>query len=162
MTSYRSTPAITALFAKLARSDDAMRITSVQRDQEEPVVAAYDDEAAYEEALRAAVAEAREAEGIAAVIVPWKREAKRLMALLGDEAPSFVDDGRPLPEEGVVLLTLEQAQGLEFDFVVVPDASARLFPADDDIARHRLYTTISRATRRIAVLSLGELTPLLA
>ena len=42
----------------------------------------------------------------------------------------------------------------------MPDASARVFPGDD-LSRRRLYTTISRATRRVDVLAKGPLTPLL-
>ena len=59
-----------------------------------------------------------------------------------------------------MLITLKLAKGLEFDHVVVPDASARVFPSDD-LSRRRLYTTISRATRRVDVLAKGPLTPLL-
>ena len=43
----------------------------------------------------------------------------------------------------------------------MPDASARAFPGEDDLARRRLYTTLSRATRRVDVLAKGPLTPLL-
>ena len=65
------------------------------------------------------------------------------------------------PASGVVLITLRLAKGLEFDRVIVPDASARIFPAGDPLARRRLYTTLSRATRELTVLARGELTPLL-
>ena len=66
-----------------------------------------------------------------------------------------------LPESGVILITLELAKGLEFDHVIVPDANGELFP-DEPLARRRRYTTISRATRRVDVLALKSLTPLLA
>jgi len=63
---------------------------------------------------------------------------------------------------------LKLAKGLEFDHVIVPDASERSFPvatgateADRDLARRRLYTTISRATRRLTLLARGEVTPAL-
>ena len=65
-----------------------------------------------------------------------------------------------LPSEGVILITLELAKGLEFDHVIVPDANPELFP-DEPLARRRLYTTISRATRRVDILACGTLTPLL-
>ena len=103
----------------------------------------------------------RESEGLAAVIVPWKHEAKRLQQLLGEDAPPLLDERDELPASGVVLITLKLAKGLEFDHVIVPDASARAFPGEDDLARRRLYTTLSRATRRVDVLAKGPLTPLL-
>ena len=66
-------------------------------------------------------------------------------------------EGDSLPDEGIVVVPLKLAKGLEFDRVVIPDASARTFP-ESDIARRRLYTTISRATRHLTILSNGDLT----
>ena len=112
--------------------------------------------------MRDAVREAGSSdEGLTAVIVPWKHEATKLVTALGDDSPTLVDATGALPRSGCVLLTLPLAKGLEFDHVIIPNASAGLFPADDRIAKNRLYTSISRATRELDVFALGELTPLL-
>ena len=66
-----------------------------------------------------------------------------------------------LPREGVVLLPLRVAKGLEFDHVVIPDAQAEVYP-DTPLARRRMYTAISRAMHRVTVLSQGAMTSLLA
>lgn len=161
MTSYRSTPEITELFASLLGEGERASISAVQRADEPPAIVSCPDEAAYAAALREAVAAARDDEGLSAVIAPWKHEAKRLLKLLGDDAPPLADDTASLPAQGVVLITLKLAKGLEFDRVIVPDASERVFPADDPLSRRRLYTTLSRATRSLVVLAHGELTPLL-
>ena len=161
MTSYRSTPEITELFASLLGEDERARISAVQRADEPPAIVSCPDEATYAVALREAVAAAHDDEGLSAVIAPWKHEAKRLQKLLGDDAPPLADDTASLPAQGVVLITLKLAKGLEFDRVIVPDASERVFPADDPLSRRRLYTTLSRATRSLVVLAHGELTPLL-
>lgn len=161
MTSYRSTPEITELFASLLGEDERTNISAVQRADEPPAIVSCPDEAAYAAALREAVAAAHDDEGLSAVIAPWKHEAKRLQKLLGDDAPPLADDTASLPAQGVVLITLKLAKGLEFDRVIVPDASERVFPADDPLSRRRLYTTLSRATRSLVVLAHGELTPLL-
>ena len=161
MTSYRSTPEITELFASLLGEDERTRISAVQRADEPPAIVSCPDEATYAVALREAVAAARDDEGLSAVIAPWKHEAKRLQKLLGDDAPPLADDTVSLPAQGIVLITLKLAKGLEFDRVIVPDASERVFPADDPLSRRRLYTTLSRATRSLVVLAHGELTPLL-
>ena len=161
MTSYRSTPEITELFASLLGEDERTNISAVQRADEPPAIVSCPDEASYAAALREAVAAARDDEGLSAVIAPWKHEAKRLQKLLGDDAPPLADDTASLPAQGVVLITLKLAKGLEFDRVIVPDASERVFPADDPLSRRRLYTTLSRATRSLVVLAHGELTPLL-
>ena len=65
-----------------------------------------------------------------------------------------------LPAEGVVLLPLRVAKGLEFDHVIVPDAQEEVYP-DAPLARRRLYTALSRAMHRVTVLAQGPLTPLL-
>ena len=64
-----------------------------------------------------------------------------------------------MPDEGVFVITLPLAKGLEFDHVIIPDASAKAF-GENDLARRRLYTTISRATRKITILAQGSITPL--
>ncbi len=126
---------------------------------------AYDDEDEYARDLRAEVADARaqvdERGGTCAVIVPWKSEAKRIAALLGEGAPELVGDASALPDAGVVMIPLKLAKGLEFDRVIIPDASARLFP-ENELSRNRLYTTISRATRQVTVMSRGPMSGLLA
>lgn len=163
MTSYRSTPGITDLFARLLPERERVQVTSVQRECSEPRVRTFEDETAYADALRALLREAKESDsGLTAVIVPWKHEAAKLVKLLGDDAPALVGATGALPPKGAVLLTLPLAKGLEFDHVIIPNASTGLFPANDRVARNRLYTTISRATRELDVLALGELTPLLA
>lgn len=165
MTSYRSAPAITDLFSSLLSEEERGRVSSVQRDEIPPRIRVLATEDGHAAALRETVAEARrlsdENHGIAAVVVPWKSQARRIQAILGDGAPRLMGRQDTLPESGVILITLELAKGLEFDHVIVPDASGALFP-DEPLARRRLYTTISRATRRVDVLALGSLTPLLA
>ena len=100
--------------------------------------------------------------GLTAVIAPYAQAAKKLAAQLADMDAVLLDDAGTLPSEGLVVLPLKLAKGLEFDRVVIPDASERVFPAGDDVARRRLYTSISRATHELAVLSNGPLTSWLA
>lgn len=159
MTSYRSSPEITELFAKLAAKDDDMQITSVQREDAAPAILENLGDG-YDEALRAAFAEAREVDALTAIVVPWKQTAKRVRAILGEDAPELLTDSDALPANGVIMLPLKLAKGLEFDRVIVPDATEKVF-GEDDLSRRRLYTTISRATHNITLLAQGELTPLL-
>ena len=186
MTSYRSTPAITDLFARLLPAGEAMEVASVQREAPAPEIVVCEGTDEWKAALAEAVRTARDAGGLTAVIVPWKNDAKRLSKALDGviagnvESPVGGDLGRPsaasdanagqgvvvlgegdsLPDEGIVVVPLKLAKGLEFDRVIIPDASARTFP-ESDIARRRLYTTISRATRHLTILSNGDLTELL-
>ena len=159
MTSYRSTPAITDLFASLLPPDEALEVSSVQREAAPPEIIVASDGDAWADALRRAAADAADAPGLTAVIVPYKSEARRVARALGEGAV-VVGERDSLPDSGVAVLPLALAKGLEFDRVIIPDASARVFPATD-LARRRLYTALSRATRHVTILANGELTELL-
>ncbi len=161
MTSYRSTPQITSLFTSLMDASDCLKTNSVQRDGDKPQVLAYQDRETWETVLKRAVREASSREELAAVVAADKRSLKELSKLLADEGVELMDGKRALPQSGVVLLDVTLAKGLEFDEVIVPDASAAIYQAGD-VCRHRLYTAMSRATKRLTVLALGELTSLLA
>ena len=71
-----------------------------------------------------------------------------------------IRSGDKLPQSGVFLISLAHAKGLEFDGVIMPDCNAENYP-DTLLGRHRLYTALSRATRRLTVLARGAMTPLL-
>ena len=79
---------------------------------------------------------------------------------LGD-AVDVIKNDRELPAAGVVLMSLRLAKGLEFDHVIIPDASAETYP-DTPLSRRRLYTAVSRAMHEVTLLAQGELTPLVS
>lgn len=160
MTSYRSTPEITALFAGLLDESEKMQVSSVQRPEVAPVVESFDDSDAWLSAVRDAVVKAKDEDGLIAVIVASNHAARQLARKLGSDAPVLIDGNGTLPEAGEFIMALPLAKGLEFDHVIIPDASEGEFP-DDRVSRNRLYTSISRATRRITVLSKGPLTSML-
>jgi RecA/RadA recombinase len=81
---------------------------------------------------------------------------------LGDHAPAPVQllDGAEGYRGGLCFAPLEAMQGLEADLVVVADADATAYPAGQVGAR-RLYTAVTRARKRVALIAAGQLTPLL-
>lgn len=160
MTSYRSSPEITALFTTLMEPDERLKTSSVQRPGTQPVLAAYAQREEWEQALRSAVRAAAESGGLAAVIAADKRSMKGLEKLLEGEPVLCMGGGAKLPEAGVVLVDVGLAKGLEFDEVIVPDATSGIYK-ETEVCRHRLYTALSRATKRLTVLASGELTGLL-
>lgn len=161
MTSYRSTPQVTELFTSLMDAQDRLKANSVQRDGAAPAVQAYADDVTWETVLKGAVRDAAARQELAAVVAADKKSLKELARLLADEDVQLMDGKRALPQSGVVLLDVALAKGLEFDEVIVPDASAAIYP-QNELSRHRLYTAMSRATKRLTVLARKELTPLLA
>ena len=97
LTSYRSSPQITELFTKLMPKGDRMRVSSVQHERAEPRIAAFNDEGAYEDALRDAVAQARGMAGLTAVIADSRTSLKRVRSILGENAPAVISDDATLP-----------------------------------------------------------------
>ncbi|WP_322153186.1 HelD family protein [Paratractidigestivibacter sp.] len=160
LTSYRSSPEITAMFTGLLDSDEQLTLTSVQRAGVAPVVREMDvdDVDAYVSELRRIAEEAAAEEGLTAIVAESDSRVSWLAKQLG-EAVTVLGKDSDLPAAGVVLLPLRVAKGLEFDHVVIPDAQAEVYP-DTPLCRRRLYTAISRAMHRVTVLSQGPLTPL--
>lgn len=167
LTSYRSSPEITALFTGLLEAKEQLKLTSVHRPGVAPVIREFAGAAQagperdeYLAELRRIVAEASDDEGLTAVVAESDPRVGWLAKQLGD-AVCVLGRNSDLPRAGVVLLPLRVAKGLEFDHVIIPDAQAEVYP-DSPLARRRLYTAISRAMHRVTILSQGELTPLLA
>ncbi|HEY3818462.1 MAG TPA: ATP-binding domain-containing protein [Polyangiaceae bacterium] len=87
--------------------------------------------------------------------------ARRLVERLRLGVPArLVLDGRFLVRGGVQVTTVDQVKGLEFDTVVVPDATAAAYP-DEGAARRALYVAVTRTRHQLVVASVGERTPLL-
>lgn len=160
LTSYRSTPEVTAVFSALVHMGDDVKLASVRRAGGEPRREALPDQDALVRELHGLVQAARDGEGLTAIVAHDGEAVRRISRLLGGEVPT-VKRGETLPAAGVVIMTLAMAKGLEFDHVIIPDASATVYP-DTPLARRRLYTAVSRAMHRVTLLAVGELSPLLA
>jgi hypothetical protein len=111
------------------------------------------------ERLAAAVVAAAEAEraavgaGRVAVLVPTALHAELARAVTGARPAD------PDLEQPVVVLTVRQAKGLEFDSVLVVEPAALL--AESPRGGNDLYVALTRATQRLGVLHAGPLPPVL-
>ena len=162
LTSYRSSPEITELFCGLVLGpEEGARLSSVRGAGVAPRFVACDELDAYLGFVRSEVdAALGEAEGLTAVVCADRARARWLARQLGEEA-RLVGAHDALPASGVVFLDLSLAKGLEFDRVVVADASAEVYP-DTPLARRRLYTCVSRAMHEVVLVAQGALSPLVA
>ncbi len=61
---------------------------------------------------------------------------------------------------GINVTCVQQAKGLEFDYVVVPDASAAVYPVTPQ-ARRALYVATTRASHQLILSSVGPWTEIL-
>ena len=156
MTSYRSSPEITDMFASILPEDKKLMVSSVKRPGEEIFVKSCSSEAEYYDELKGLIAEFEKKDGLTAVICRNQFNLERISAALGDKAPTAIAENDSLPKCGAFLIELPLAKRLEFDNVILADADPESYP-DDELGKHCLYTAMSRATRHLAVLACGEL-----
>lgn len=96
----------------------------------------------------------------AAVIARTPAAAARLARLLGRGLDvRLVREGAFDFAPGIQVTHVQEVKGLEFDLVVVPDATASVY-ADAPAARRALYVAVTRATRKLVLASAGAPTPL--
>jgi len=160
LTSYRSSPEITEIFTRLLPREKRIRTASVQRPGTAPVKMACASRDEYVMRLRSLISAADREKGLTAVICGSRRSLERIEELLGEDAPPVIRRNQALPAGGAFLITPELVKGLEFDGVILPDADPQMYP-EDTLSRHRLYTAVSRAIRRLSILAEGNLTGLL-
>ncbi len=155
LTSYRSSPEITDMFASILPPEKEMLVSSVKRPGEKVSVQSFKSEKEYFAELKKLVAEYGEMEGLTAVICRDQYSLEKISAALGDNDIYVVSGHESLPARGALLIELVLAKGLEFDHVILADADRESYP-DDELGRHCLYTAMSRATQHLTVLSLGD------
>ncbi|MGQ0504903.1 MAG: ATP-binding domain-containing protein [Myxococcaceae bacterium] len=81
-------------------------------------------------------------------------------ALSGVNGVRRVIEGQYTFEPGVDVTDADEVKGLEWDYVVLPDATARAYPNDPE-ARRKLHVGVTRAAHQLWVLSYGLRTPIL-
>ncbi|MEV4822535.1 AAA family ATPase [Micromonospora sp. NPDC049274] len=150
--SYRTPAEIMAVAADvLTQIDPALRPPrSVRESGVLPWDRAVPDEQLPAELVSAATREAAGlAEGRLGVIVPASR-VDALGAALTAALPEATVGEHPELESRVVVLTVAQAKGLEFDSVLVVDPDRMV--AESPRGRSDLYVALTRATQRLGVL----------
>jgi DNA helicase-2/ATP-dependent DNA helicase PcrA len=164
-TSYRSTEPIVAFSKRILRPEDAAAIAPFHRDGEVPTVTGCADAAELADRV-AADAKALLEAGYATVgiITKTAREAGDASALikerLADGVPVTLVSGESakLPR-GISILPSYLSKGIEFDAVLVWDASASRYGREQD--RKLLYTVCTRALHVLHVYHVGAPSPLL-
>jgi DNA helicase II / ATP-dependent DNA helicase PcrA len=103
----------------------------------------------------------REPQASVGVIANAPETARAIHRLLSDLPEARLAlDGRFTFRPGVDVTDVASVKGLEFDYVVVPDASSRAYPDSDD-ARRRLHVAVTRAAHQLWIAAPGTPSPLL-
>jgi DNA helicase IV len=97
-----------------------------------------------------------------AVIAASPATARAVHRLVADLPEArLVLDGAFGFRPGLDVTEVSAVKGLEFDYVVVPDATVAAYPEGDE-ARRRLHVAVTRASHQLWVLAPGRASPLLA
>ena len=85
------------------------------------------------------------------------REAYESLRIHGGEALQLITKGTLDFEKGVMVIPVYLAKGVEFDAVLVYDASPRAYGRDNE--RKLLYTACTRAMHRLHLYTTGDWSP---
>jgi len=99
--------------------------------------------------------------GASVAVVAASPETARAFHRLVADLPEarLVLDGDFSFRPGLDVTEVAAVKGLEFDYVVVPDATTGVYP-DTDEARRRLHVAVTRASHQLWVLATGTPSPL--
>jgi len=104
----------------------------------------------------------REPHASVAVIASTPESAQAMHHLVADHPwARLVRKGDFSFEPGVDVTDVDNIKGLEFDYVVLPDVTAREYPYTDE-ARRRLHVAATRASHQLWVVSSGVRSPLVS
>ncbi|MFD0673110.1 RNA polymerase recycling motor HelD [Cohnella sp. GCM10027633] len=162
-TSYRSTKQIVDYTKGILSPEDAAGITPFERSGEAPSVEACRDVARIGERVAEAVAElASRGYGTIGVIAKTSKDSGDAYAILSERLAEGVQLSHvtgvsaELPR-GVSVIPSYLAKGIEFDAVLVWDASAERYGREQD--RKLLYTVCTRALHVLRIYYAGEPSP---
>lgn len=95
-----------------------------------------------------------------AVICKTQDFAIKLARALKDVSKvRLIEDGNFEFRPGIEITTVDQVKGLEFDYVIIPDAG-QFFYKDNDEDRRLMHVAATRAIHQLWVLSVGKLSPI--
>jgi DNA helicase-2/ATP-dependent DNA helicase PcrA len=157
--SYRSTKPIIEFTRRLVPGGE--RIIPFERDGERPVLTQVVDHSELHRCIAAKVTDLRSLHfNSIAIICKSAEESKSAY-----EALSHIDDLKLLKsgsieyEQGVVVIPSYLAKGIEFEAVIIYDASEKVY--GDESLRRVFYTACTRAMHVLQLYSVGEPSPFL-
>ncbi|MBE0455263.1 MAG: AAA family ATPase [Roseovarius sp.] len=157
--SYRSTWEIMQFALKIAPNPD---LVTMERHGPAPSMSVVNTQKEAVARIKAAVENFRGSDHTSiALLAKTQGQAKRLhkaLAEAGIEA-RVLEEGSTGFSTGVLICTPHLAKGLEFDRVIIPDASEAVFSTEMD--RNLLYVACTRAMHRLDLIAVGAPSPFL-
>ncbi|WEG14598.1 RNA polymerase recycling motor HelD [Pullulanibacillus sp. KACC 23026] len=158
--SYRSVKPIIELTRRLV--PDGEKIIPFERDGEQPVLTQLADHDSLHQCMASKVADWRSLKfnSIAIICQSSEESAKAFEALSTSiDDIKLIKNGSIEYEQGVVVIPSYLSKGIEFDAVIIYDASEHVY--GDESLRRIFYTACTRAMHELQLYSVGEPTPYL-
>lgn len=157
--SYRSTKEIVEFTRGLV--PDGTRIAPFERNGEKPVLTRLSNHTELHHSIASKVADLRKRNyhTIAIICKSAAESATAYDALKGIKDSKLVKSGSLEYEQGVVIIPTYLAKGIEFDAVILYDASAQVYGEEN--LRRLFYTACTRAMHHLQLYSVGEPSPFL-
>ncbi|GAW28767.1 UvrD-helicase domain-containing protein [Carboxydocella sp. ULO1] len=160
---YRSTIEIVTFANQLLKAEVAKPIP-VLRNGEKPLI----EKVTNSELVSKCIEAVRKYKGLGcksiAVLVKKKEGSnaiyKELCAAAGDLTINYITENTETYTSGICVIPMKLSKGLEFDAVIIWNASAGNF-RDDDTDRKLLYVALTRPLHYLHILYTGTLTPLI-
>lgn len=152
--SYRSTWQIMQFALNISPNPD---LVAMERHGPEPDLKVVKTQRGAVAHIKAAVEDFRTSDHTSlAVLAKTQGQAKRLHKALAEEGVEarLLEEGSTGFSTGVIVCTPHLAKGLEFDRVIVADASDSVFFTEMD--RNLLYVACTRAMHRLSLISVGS------
>lgn len=157
--SYRSTKPIIEFTRRLIPGGE--KIVPFERDGEKPVLTQLSDHNELHRSIAAKVAELRSVgNNSIAIICKSAEESKGAYeALSSIDGIKLLTKGSTEYEQGVVIIPSYLSKGIEFDAVIIYDASEQAY--SNESLRRLFYTACTRAMHHLHLYSIGEPSPFL-
>jgi DNA helicase-2/ATP-dependent DNA helicase PcrA len=156
--SYRSTIEITTFAQRIAPNPD---LIPLERHGQEPSLVRCDNPEEERQTLQRLVAAFQHGgKQSLGIICKTLRQATQLHQALQSLGIHLLTAESTTFKEGIVVTTAYLAKGLEFDEVIVPFVSARVYKTEVD--KGLLYVACTRAMHQLTLTYVGDLTPFLA
>jgi len=155
--SYRSTLEITAFAQRITPNPDLLPL---ERHGPEPAVMRCESPAEEQQAIQGLVAAfQRSGHQSLGIICKTLRQATQLHQALQALGVQLLTEESTTFTEGVIITTAHLSKGLEFDEVIVPFVSARIYKTEVD--KGMLYIACTRAMHQLTLTYTQALTPFL-
>ncbi|MDM7459314.1 MAG: 3'-5' exonuclease [Paracoccus sp. (in: a-proteobacteria)] len=152
--SYRSTWEIMQFALKIAPNPD---LIAMERHGPAPSILVVKSQKEAVARIKTAIEEFRASDHASlALLAKTQGQARRLHKALAAEGVEtrLLDEGSTGFSTGVLISTPHLAKGLEFDRVLIPDASEAVFATEMD--RNLLYVACTRAMHRLDLIAVGS------